>query len=62
MATFDKNMIVIRPWNMPLYHFKVHSGRAMYFILEDLVLRTFYCTPDIYTVHPENGHRSDRNM
>ena len=47
---------------MPLYRFKVHSGRAMYFILEDLVLRTFYCTPNIYTVHPENGHRTDRNM
>jgi hypothetical protein len=26
------------------------------------IIHNFYCTPDIYTVHPEDGHRSDQDM
>jgi hypothetical protein len=34
----------------------------MYKILEDFITYNFHCAPDVYTVHPEDGHRSDQNM
>ena len=35
---------------------------TIYLILEDFIMHNFCLTPDICPVHPEDGHRRDRNM
>jgi hypothetical protein len=35
---------------------------TMHYKMEDFIKHNFYCIPDVYTVHPEDGHRSDWNM